>query len=347
VPIQTQQIDSDVAKSKVRAACASHGCFYFNTVFDSSKYGKTWNATQECLQKMFDFYEGNRQVNGNVVFRGRNTESGSASASGKENSEPKQSLEYQRCNLAVETKDISECDYEFILELWTSFLHDVAKLIQKLLSLPSDILADDDHSNAIDLLRVFRYDPVSSKINNLGSSAHTDWGSITIVHTKLLGLQRCCTSDDHKDNEKWIDVSPIKESKENACNTDISEVSLFIHIGDFMSLANNGRWLSPRHRVICPNLLNTIEPRFSLVYFVYPKRGVTLRHAQNIFNSIEEQESSTPLSNPECIHYSVLQDQQAGRDYIKIASDTFEEYQDVPYDIVMALKWAQVQRSSF
>ena len=336
---------NDSLTSKIREACASHGCFYIKTVFERSKYGIAWSETQEYLQKMFDYYARENSKNDLVIYRGRDAESGSASAVGRGNAEPKQSLEYQRRFLAQVSKTniegvVSiELEYERIIRTWTTFLHDIARTIKCLLGLPSDILADDNHSDSIDLLRVFRYDPVLPSSDKLGSSAHTDWGSMTIVHTDMIGLQRCCTSCG---DEKWIDVPPLHCDLEEELQT----VSLFVHIGDFMSLAIKGRWLSPRHRVVCPSILMRAQPRFSLVYFVYPKHGITLQDARYIFCSTEKEiECDNSLTDDECNHYSVLQNQHPDNVESFSASDVLKSYLTVPFEEVMAMKWKQVQRN--
>ena len=159
----------------------------------------------------------------------------------------------------------------------------------------------------VDLLRAFRYDAVGPEKNKrdddddddgqkdddgrslaeaLGSSPHTDWGTLTVVwQDDRGGLQTHCRTCD-----AWSDVdasppssyscSPSKSSngggecaaaggKREDVDFDVQSefsASFFVHVGDFLSLAAmavdddgggaGGRggsvWPSPRHRVLCP-----------------------------------------------------------------------------------------------
>jgi len=152
---------------------------------------------------------------------------------------------------------------------------------------------------SIDLLRVFRYDSQESseeQLTNLGSSSHTDWGSLTVVwQDSKGGLQIKCHLHDC-----WNDVelTPHDTSCENNNGgDDKGVVRLFIHVGDFLSLAINGSsnesltYPSPLHRVLCPlqaageeNIEiqkdRVTDSRCSLVYFAYPPPGISLRKSQ-------------------------------------------------------------------
>ncbi|KAL7462268.1 hypothetical protein ACHAXS_002650 [Conticribra weissflogii] len=168
----------------------------------------------------------------------------------------------------------------------------------------------------IDLLRVFRYDalPSSMSATSLGSSAHSDWGTLTVVwQDDKGGLQTYCRACD-----KWsdVDASPSVESgvfestssvnSENEMNekttgkdSEKDAVHAFVHVGDFLSLATLNHsgdsnsmplWHSPRHRVQCPirqrdhDQMSDAgdECRRSLVYFAYPPPGVSLSDAQRV-----------------------------------------------------------------
>lgn len=167
-----------------------------------------------------------------------------------------------------------------------------------------------EKSCSIDLLRVFRYDALNSseeQDTNLGSSPHTDWGSLTVVwQDSIGGLQIHCDMHDC-----WNDVTV--EPHNPSCHNDAKDcnvkkvIRLFIHVGDFLSLALSGarkesarldarnvKYPSPMHRVICPkrDLKNKDDegaeageraknPRCSLVYFAYPPPGLSLQNAQS------------------------------------------------------------------
>lgn len=233
------------------------------------------------------------------------------------------------------------------LPLWINALHSIASVIVDQLGIPPRLVLQEEFCECdkrsetptisqtvgeeskegkdcheercnIDLLRVFRYDalPSSSAATSLGSSAHSDWGTLTVVwQDDKGGLQTYCHACD-----KWSDVNTSsfpesgrsqsaslvnkeKELKEKTtgCDSEQNAVRAFVHVGDFLSLAtlessgdNNimPLWHSPRHRVQCPirqrNNDNCTtsnsgnECRRSLVYFAYPPPGVSLSDAQRV-----------------------------------------------------------------
>lgn len=110
-----------------------------------------------------------------------------------------------------------------------------------------------ENGDKISLMRLFHYFTVSpedqthSSKTFLGSSPHTDWGLLTVIlQNEVSGLQ-------FYHQERWIDVPNQSDS-------------LIINIGDYFSLATEGVYHSPVHRVLCP----TTQNRLSFVYFYYP-----------------------------------------------------------------------------
>jgi hypothetical protein len=303
-------------------------------------------------------------------YRGRAAESGGTSGL-----EPKQSWECFRCrNLppsapsksdtkAEASKDENDpLDQLNVLNDFTRTFHKVASsLFLDILGFPRGYFIDetectcDTETNAksfcsIDLLRAFKYDALADgREINLGSSPHTDWGSLTVVwQDSKGGLQIYC-----HEHERWnnVDVPTVDGNK---------FLKLFIHVGDFTSLTKCGSastppkeiiWPSPLHRVLCPkqggdakDCTEVDEARYSLVYFIYPPRGI----------SLEDARSSLPQRQPD-IHstrsfpyerYMVLKDQSFGA---TINSMTEEEvYNDIArisFDSVIKTKWNQVQRT--
>lgn len=115
----------------------------------------------------------------------------------------------------------------------------------------------------ISVLRLFHYFPLLSPLVQealahsehrgrsqdriLGSSPHTDWGLLTII------LQNSVTGLQYRKQNAWIDVPYIPGS-------------LIFNCGDYFSLATQGDYHSPVHRVLSPQT----QERLSFVYFFYP-----------------------------------------------------------------------------
>lgn len=331
-----------------------------------------------------------------VTFRGRTAESGDpGSGESAPLAEPKQSWEFKRCQAQKQNnKDgakTSTLSTLSILKEWTDALHSITVILSEALNLPSYVInkrecdccdkSKEKYCN-IDLLRVFRYDPLSSetqRLQNLGSSPHTDWGSMTIVWQDTVGgLQTFCPL-----HNSWNDVPPPPIANTKNTLDEEHPIHFFVHVGDFLSLATSSQWPSPRHRVICPAVDATSSSRCSLVYFAYPELGITLAEAKEALDaknitldeiskngcvsaekkkinendeSIETKDScqnkfeeqGLPLS-----HYSVLQNQSLQPDTkcdSNVASlmtpelQTYQRIRNVHFDEVILEKWNQVQR---
>lgn len=106
----------------------------------------------------------------------------------------------------------------------------------------------------ISLMRLFHYFPYREadqhfplRQDRIGSSAHTDWGFLTLILQEdgVTGLQL------DKDGQ-WMDVPPMSDT-------------LMVNCGDYFSLLTGGKYLSPLHRVISEG-----KERMSAVLFYYP-----------------------------------------------------------------------------
>jgi len=349
-----------------------------------------------------EFYDGSINLT-RGTFRGRSAESGDE---GQRKPEPKLSWEFQRCcstkqpfvASSPEIIKTSLVNQQWrVLPQWTEALHSVAVTVIHLLGIPPGLVlrerpckcsrsSTNEYRNCkhpkcnIDLLRVFRYDPLEINDSSLGSSAHSDWGTVTVVwQDDKGGLQTYCDSCD-----KWSNVDAATSVvPENDPNYDrISAVAnFFLHVGDFLSLAsiqNNvgmPTWHSPRHRVLCPvrsceeSLSSTFENsnfnnkcRRSLVYFAYPPPGISLNDAQSVIRHITSSPASDTTCDSSSCHamkmYSVLHDQsqetiavgakQFKHDEIEIVEEataiSYERIRGTPFDEVIERKWGQVQR---
>ena len=353
-------------------ACQNFGCFH--VTIDPSKVGPSdlenvqllqdESQVKQAMEKIFhedflDSHTGGEQIKvvpfrnrhktmSYAKYRGRAAESGSSS-----NTEPKQSWEIFRCKNGISGDSSSETDSGdlSLLEEYTNIFHQVSLcLFQNVFQLPNIFIEETDCTCGksdcslctMDLLRVFRYDALEKGeiMNSLGSSPHTDWGSLTVVwQDSKGGLQIYC----HK-HETWNNV--------NLKLDDDKKVKLFIHVGDFTSLAlsdihnSSISWPSPLHRVLCPTRSDTLtkdsdDTRLSLVYFSYPKRGVSIQDASQ---SKETSESMTTSNDFPFDRYMVLHNQSINEKVSPSAKDTYERVKSMPFDKVTEEKWKQVQR---
>ena len=316
-----------------------------------------------------------------ATFRGRTAESGDEQ---HPNPEPKLSWEFCRCVSArqvvkddadlppsLDSSDIENDALDY-LPSWTEALHSVAAVVIHTIGISEQVVLNEKNCDCVrkiisnpenntnisrekcnvDLLRCFRYDAIPAEEDNqLGSSSHTDWGSLTVVwQDDKGGLQTYCNAC-----EKWTDVAAPE--RKSATKT----INLFIHVGDFLSLATHGErmthlpiWPSPRHRVICPtkqpNQSEKDQCRRSLVYFAYPPPNVSLATAQKVVEPLicDDSSENTVMFQ----EYSLLhnQSQQQNADQTNGGSSTnFETYENIrrrPFGEVIQEKWDQVQRKN-
>ena len=135
-------------------------------------------------------------------------------------------------------------DNENFISAWTNYYDTLAELAANILrafaislKLPSEDYFDqfiDHHASA---LRAINYPHVDEEPvpGQLRASAHTDYGTITILKADAPGLQ---VSKD-KDPPSWIDVPYV-------------EGAFIINLGDLMKRWTNDRWLSTLHQVVNP-----------------------------------------------------------------------------------------------
>lgn len=130
--------------------------------------------------------------------------------------------------------------------VWSEYydsLGDLASVILRGFALALDLPSEDyfeqfigHHASA---LRAINYPHVDEKPvpGQLRASAHTDYGTITILKSDAPGLQ---VSKD-KDPPTWIDVPYVKDA-------------FIVNLGDLMKRWTNDRWLSTLHQVVNPDL---------------------------------------------------------------------------------------------
>mmetsp|Transcript_236 Transcript_236/g.418 ORF Transcript_236/g.418 Transcript_236/m.418 type:complete len:375 (+) Transcript_236:31-1155(+) len=191
-------------------------------------------------------------------------------------------------------------------------------------------LADDWRGGeTTHLARLFRYLPLSKLPEGfdkdrysqvLGSSAHTDWGLLTIILADdTPGLELYWTGQR---------VSASKESEEENADAgwrlvlpEFDQGKLFVNAGDFMAIASGGRYTSPLHRVVLPTDVVSQERR-SCVFFYYPRYDAKI-----------------PTLTGGCKQtYSVFTDQANGGGALSVNGE------DISFGSFISQKWASVAR---
>lgn len=137
-------------------------------------------------------------------------------------------------------------------------MSDLARSMMRIFALALDLpelFFDDKIDRHISMFRCLNYPHQKGPVeeNQLRASAHTDYGSMTIVRPDNAqgGLQVC-----NKDGE-WVDV-PLVDG------------GLVVNIGDLMMQWTNDRWTSTLHRVVNPPQGEGDHRRQSLVFFHQP-----------------------------------------------------------------------------
>lgn len=136
--------------------------------------------------------------------------------------------------------------------------HDIMQMFAAALEQPTSYF---DHmlTHHASNLAVFKYPPQPKPVpaGQLRCGAHTDYGSLTIVHSDWSipgGLQI------QSPDGSWIDAPDVQDS-------------LVINIGDMMQRWTNDRWVSTMHRVGNPDgQTTTSTQRKSLVFFYNPNQ---------------------------------------------------------------------------
>ncbi|KAF9390569.1 hypothetical protein CPB97_009008 [Podila verticillata] len=203
---------------------------------------------------------------------------------------------------------------------------DIAAGLLKGISLALDLPESElskycSSSETISFMRLFHYLPYTdpSNASQIGSSAHTDWGFLTLIlsPSKTVGLQL------FHENE-WHDVPSV-------------ENTLVINGGDYLSLLTGGKFISPLHRVVS----NGQEERYSMCCFYYPD------YDAKIPLLVQEEFKGQAASG----NYSLLRDQRSEED--KESSSGDQDARSVATRLLngetnfgdyIVSKWTQVYR---
>lgn len=123
----------------------------------------------------------------------------------------------------------------------------VLDLIARTLPYGPQIFDDFKAHNPVTPLRLLHYPPAQkTERRQLGASAHTDFGALTLLlQDGTSGLQVLDSKTD-----KWVDIAPDREG-------------YVVNIGDMLSMWTGGLYKSSVHRVINDNP----KDRYSVVFF--------------------------------------------------------------------------------
>lgn len=130
-------------------------------------------------------------------------------------------------------------------DVWTEYYDSLSELASVILrgfalalDLPSEDFFDQYITHHASALRAINYPHVEEQPvpGQLRASAHTDYGTITILKSDAPGLQ---VSKD-KDPPSWINVPYVEDA-------------FIVNLGDLMKRWTNDRWLSTLHQVVNPD----------------------------------------------------------------------------------------------
>ena len=199
----------------------------------------------------------------------------------------------------------------------------IVRVVEKVLAMPEQSLVETClEGDRISLLRLFHYFATPNEVQFshcgrdqecTGSSPHTDWGFLTIVGFKRkdVGLQIL------HDNQ-WRSVVEAD---------DKSGWSVLVNFGDYLSVATEGRLVSPLHRVVPQSI-----ERYSFVYFFYPNFNTSLHVGQGVKKAAQK--------------LSLLQEQSDGSREASTDGGLEEEEEERidSFGQYITMKWAQVFR---
>jgi isopenicillin N synthase-like dioxygenase len=135
----------------------------------------------------------------------------------------------------------------------TAYARELANLGRLVLSLLAESLKLPENyfdaflTDPMPVLRLLHYPPAEQALQDgqVGSGAHTDWGSVTLLaQDDMGGLQV-------KVGDTWVDAPPLADS-------------FVVNLGDMMQRWSNDRWRSNLHRVL-PQAPG--RNRYSVAYF--------------------------------------------------------------------------------
>jgi isopenicillin N synthase-like dioxygenase len=168
---------------------------------------------------------------------------------------------------------------------WTKYYENMSNLADTILSGFALSLGLDEayfkafvghHASAIRALNYPEQDGHHTMPGQMRASAHTDYGTITILRSGGPGLQ---VSKDKEDPD-WVDVPDAGDG-------------FIVNLGDLMRRWTNDRWLSTLHRVVNPESGTKWERRQSMAFFHNPNRDALIKPI--LFGDVKEAPKHEPI----------------------------------------------------
>eukprot|EP00934_Nitzschia_sp_Nitz4_P002710 Nitzschia sp. Nitz4//scaffold462_size6021//679//1620//NITZ4_009193-RA/size6021-processed-gene-0.1-mRNA-1//1//CDS//3329552494//2700//frame0 len=163
----------------------------------------------------------------------------------------------EKCSSANElsTNSANSTPAQILTKYWIA-LENVKRAVLRCIALGLGLEREffvDLHSENMSVLRLLHYPEVTSSTAEpiVRCKAHSDYGSITLLLTRVPGLQALV-------NDEWINVPPI-------------EGALSVNIGSLLQDWTDGSLLATLHRVVDINP----APRTSLAFFADPNPDVS------------------------------------------------------------------------
>jgi len=299
VPVVVPVIDADrlfsddlsdrkSLSAEIALACEEIGFFVLvNHRIQSEVLDKAWKATREffdlpeeeklkLVKPQAEYPFGYSTFGGEVLSAGKAAEKGKGVAGNTAPPDLKELFSLGPADplsgfpgrLFPETPD------EFA-DSWTVYYDEMNKLASRIMSSFALALNLEEnffeqfinhHASALRALNYPHIDGYVPAPGQLRASAHTDYGTITILRSDAPGLQ---VSKD-KDPPNSIEVPFVKDC-------------LIVNLGDLMKRWTNDRWLSTLHRVVNPTANDTCwaesggsTRRQSMAFFHNPNRDALI-----------------------------------------------------------------------
>jgi isopenicillin N synthase-like dioxygenase len=261
------------------AACEDIGFFIIkNHGVDSSVIDSMWKATSDFfdletdykmtynVEKQSDYPFGYSGIGGEILVKGKDAEK-STSSGGLPDLKELFSLGPSNPRSGFPAR-IFPTRPEAFEKSWEAYYDALSNVASKILSGFAVGLGQEEdffeeflghHASAVRAINYPSYEGYEPPAGQLRASAHTDYGTITILKSGP-GLQ---VSKD-KDEPDWVDVPFVEDA-------------FIVNLGDLMRRWTNDKWLSTLHRVVNPPAGTPWARRQSVAFFHNPNKDAVVK----------------------------------------------------------------------